>query len=150
MPTLIQNKKAKFDYEILETFGAGIELFGLETKALRSKRASLDGSHVTVRGNEAFLINMSIPPYQASNTPADYDPERNRKLLLTGAELARLSGLEGQKGLTIVPLSVYTKGRKIKVEIAVVRGKKKFDKREILKKRDTEREMRRTLKYRDD
>ena len=107
---------------------------------------SLEGAFVIVRGGEAFLINANIPPYQAKNTPKDYDPLRNRKLLLIKKQIAELAGSEKNKRLTTVPISVYNKGRKIKVEIALVKGKKKFDKRETLKKRETDREIRRTLK----
>ena|SRR3989338_7774992 len=144
---LIQNKKAYFDYEILEKFTAGIELLGFEVKALRNKQGSLEGSYVTVRGGEVYLMHATIPPFQTNNTPKNYDPVRNRKLLLTKKEVGRLASTEGKKGLTIIPVSVYNHRRKIKVEIALVRGKKQFDKREIMKKRETEREIRRTLKY---
>lgn len=143
---MIGNKKARFDYEILETFEAGMELFGFEVKSLRNKQGSLLGAHATVRGGEAFLIGATIPPYQTGNTPESYDPTRNRRLLLTKKELTRLAGLEAQKGLTIVPLSVYNRGQKLKLEIAVARGKKKHDKRETMKRRDTERDIRRLLK----
>ena len=144
---LIHNKKAHLDYEILEKLTAGVELFGFEVKALRGKQGSLEGSFVTVRGGETFLMHASIPPYQAGNTPKGYEPTRNRKLLLTKKEIAMLAGTENKKGLTIIPLSVYNHGRKIKIEIGIARGKKKFDKREALKKRETERDMERTLKY---
>jgi SsrA-binding protein len=143
---LIQNKKAYFNYEILEKMEAGIELFGFEVKSLKNSQGSLDGSHITVRGGEVFVINMQIPPYQPVNTPKDYDPLRNRRLLVTKKEIGRLEKEAEQKGLTIVPISVYNKGRRVKMEIAVVRGKKKYDKREAIKKRDTEREIRRSLK----
>lgn len=143
MSSLIQNKKAYFNYEILEKIEAGIELLGFEVKSLKKGQGSLEGSYVTIRGNEAFVINMQIPPYQPANTPGDYDPLRNRRLLVMKKEIARLSGEENQKGLTIVPLSVYNKGRKVKLEIGIARGKKKYDKRETIKKRDTEREIRR-------
>ena len=143
--SLISNRKAHFNYEILEKFEAGIELLGFEVKALKKSQGSLEGARVTIRGNEAFILNCNIPPYQPQNTPSDYEPERTRKLLLTKKELESLAKIEAQKGLTIVPLSVYNKGRKLKVEIAVVRGKKKFDKRETIKKRDTEREVRRSF-----
>ncbi len=146
MSVLIENKKARLNYEILEEYEAGIELEGFEVKSLRNKRGSLDGAHVVVRGGEAYLLNAHIPPYQPANTPKDYDPYRNRRLLLTKKELAELSGQESKKGLTIVPISVYSKGRKIKLAVAVSRGKKKYDKRETLKKRAVERDMRRTLK----
>lgn len=144
--SLIQNKKAHFNYEILEKIEAGIELLGFEVKSLKKGQGSLEGAHVTVRGNEAFIINMQIPPYQPANTPKDYDPLRNRRLLITKKEIDQLATQESQKGLTIVPLSVYNKGKRIKLEIAIVRGKKKYDKRETIKKRDTDREMRRGLK----
>ena len=144
--SLIQNKKAYFNYEILEKIEAGIELLGFEVKSLKKGQGSLEGSHITIRGNEAFVINMQIPPYQPANTPKDYNPTRNRRLLVTKKEISRLSGEENQKGLTIVPISVYNKGRKLKLEIAIVRGKKKYDKRETIKKRDTDREIRRSLK----
>ncbi len=140
---LLQNRKARFNYELQEKLEAGIELLGLEVKALRAKQGSLEGAYVIVRGNEAFLINSFIPPYQPKNTPKDYDPRRNRKVLLTRKEVTELAGTENKKGLTIVPISVYNKGRKIKVELAIARGKKKYDKRETIKKRDSEREIRR-------
>lgn len=143
---LVENKKVRLNYEILETYPAGIELFGFEVKSLRNGEGSLDGAHVTVRGGEAYLLNATIPAYQQKNAPKDYDPTRNRKLLLSKKELNHLSGLESKKGLTIVPISVYNKGKFLKVDIAVVRGKKKFDKRETLKLRDAKRDIERTLK----
>ncbi|MBX4198401.1 SsrA-binding protein SmpB [Candidatus Parcubacteria bacterium] len=143
MAVLLHNKKVGFDYEILERFEAGLELVGHEVKSLRNKLGSLDGSYVTVRGAEAFIINMSIPAYQQNNIK-NYDPERNRKLLLTKDEILKLASIE--RGLTIVPITVYNKGRKIKIEIASVRNKKKFDKREVMKKKDAKREIERTLK----
>ncbi len=144
MSELLRNKKVHFDYEILDRFEAGIELLGHEVKSLRLHQGSLEGAYVTIRGAEAFIINMSIPPYQVNNLK-DYDSLRLRKLLLTKDEIVKLGAAE--KGLTIVPIAVYNKGRKIKVEIATVRGKKKFDKRQALKKRDDQREIDRTLKY---
>ncbi len=143
---LLENRKARFNFELQEKLEAGIELFGFEVKALRQKQGSLEGAHVIVRGNEAFLINSFIPPYQPKNTPTSYDPRRNRKLLLTRKEVTELESIESKKGLTIVPISVYNKGRKIKVELAIARGKKQFDKRETLKRRDSEREIRREIK----
>ncbi len=146
MTALIRNKKATFDFEILKTFEAGLELFGPEVKSLRNKKASLEGSHVVVRGNEAFLVGATIAPYQPTNTLKDYDPERTRKLLLHKKELTELSSAESQKGLTIVPISVYNKGRNLKLEIAIAKGKKKYDKREILKARDSKKAIERALK----
>lgn len=144
--SLADNKKVFFDYEILETLSAGIELLGMEVRSLRTHSATLDGAYVTIRGGEAFLMQAGIPPYQPSNTPADYDPLRVRKLLLTKKEIRTLGDTESTKGLTIVPIKVYNKGKKVKVDIAIVRGKKKFDKREAIKKRETDRDIRRTLK----
>ncbi|MBY0473317.1 SsrA-binding protein SmpB [Patescibacteria group bacterium] len=143
---LIEHKKARLDYEILEEFEAGIELLGHEVKSIRARHGKLEGSHVVVRGGEAYIVGMHIPPYQAANTPDDYDPDRSRKLLLTKKELPELAAYESQKGLTIVPISVYNKGSKLKVKVAVGRGRKKYDKRAVLKKRDTDRDIRRTLK----
>lgn len=146
MTTLITNRKATFNHEILETLDAGVELLGFEVKALRGNRGSLESAYVTVRGDEAFLMSASIPAYQPKNTPTDYDPERNRRLLLTKKEIASLAG--NAKGLTIVPLSVYNVGRKIKVKLAIVRGKKHFDKRETIKSREAKRDLDRELKNR--
>ncbi len=146
--SLITNHKASFNHEILDKYSAGIELFGFEVKALKQSHGSLEGAHVTVRGNEAFVVGMFIPPYQAGNTPTDYDPYRNRKLLLKKAEIFDLTHIESTKGLTIVPLSVYNKGSKVKLDIASVKGKKKFDKRETIKKRESGRDIERDLKDR--
>ncbi len=146
MATLISNKKAYFNYEIESTMTAGIELFGHEVKSLRNSSGSLDGAHIIVRGGEAFLIGSYIPPYQPSNLKTIYDDKRPRKLLLNKEEINMLANIESKKGQAIIPLSIFTAGKKIKVEVAIAHGKKKFDKRETLKKRDTEREMRREMK----
>jgi SsrA-binding protein len=146
MQALISYKKATLNYEILKHFEAGIELFGYEVKSLRGHLGSLDGSHVTIRGGEAYLIGANIPPYQQANAPKSYEPLRNRRLLLNQKELAELAGTEHQRGLTIVPISVYNKGAKLKLAIGIARGRKKYDKREVLKKRDFKREVERTLK----
>ncbi len=146
MALYVENRKARFDYEILEKYEAGIELLGVEVKSVRGGRASLEGAFVVARGGEAYLLNASIPPYQVGNAPKDYDPLRNRRLLLTKKEITELSGTDKNKSLTIVPLSLYNKGRKIKMEIAVVKGKKKYDKRASIQKRETDREIRRQYK----
>ena len=143
---LLENRKAKFNYEFLEKLDAGIELLGSEVKSLRANLGSLEGAYVIVRGNEAFLIGAYIPAYQPKNTSHGYDERRNRKLLLTKKEIASLVRAEAKKGLTIVPISVYNRGHKLKVTLAIARGKKKFDKRETIKRRETERDMRRELK----
>lgn len=145
---LVEYKKASLKFSPVESFTAGIELLGTEVKALRNKLGSLDGSRVVVRGGEAFLVGMTIPPYQVANTPDTYDPERPRRLLLTKKELHTLSTEEAKKGLTIVPFEVYSVGRLIKAKIAIVRGLGKADRREDLKKRDASRETARVLKNR--
>lgn len=142
----ITNKKAHFDFEILEKFVGGIELLGSEVKIIRKAQGSLLGSYIVVRGGEAFLVGADIPPYQASNTPDDYDRVRPRRLLLTKKEIKTLSDAESKKGTTIIPISFFEKGSKIKLELGIARGKKKFDKRETIKKRDSDREVRREIK----
>ena len=146
MARLVNNKKVKFDFELIDTYEAGMELFGYEVKSLRNKRGSLDGAHVTVRGGEVFLVGATIPPYQPANTPKEYDQERTRKLLMTKKEIEKLEDVESQKGLTIVPISIYNKSRKLKLQIAVARGKKKLDKREAIKKRESKIAIGRMLK----
>ena len=148
MATLIEYKKAGLKFERLQELEAGIELLGHEVKSLRAKQGSLDGSRVVVRGGEAYIVGMSIPPYQASNVPKGYDPERTRRLLLKKSEIALLADQDAKKGLTIVPIEVYTKGRNVKARIAIVRGKNKTDKREDLKRRDAKREAERVMKSR--
>ena len=143
---MIQNKKAYFNYEITEKFTAGIELFGFEVKSVREKKGQLEGAYITIRGGEAYLIGANIPAYQPKNAPTDFDPLRNRKLLLTKKEIKILADIEAKKGLTIVAIAVYNTGRKLKLEIGIAKGKKSFDKRETIKKRETDREIRRTLK----
>jgi SsrA-binding protein len=143
---LIEYKKAGLKYAVVEDLTAGIELTGAEVKTLRSKQGKLDGSRVVIRGGEAFIIGLSIPPYQQGNTSAGYDPSRPRKLLLKKSEIAHLADEESKKGLTIVPLEVYNAGRYLKVRIAVVRGKSKSDKREDLKRKDAQREMDRAMR----
>lgn len=144
--TLIEYKKAFLKYAPLESYQAGLELVGHEVKALRAKQGSLDGARIVVRGGEAWLLGMTIPPYQAKNTPREYDPERSRRLLLKKQEVAELADAEGKKGLTIVPLEVYNNKGLIKVRVAIVRGKGKADRREDIKKRDADRERERALK----
>ena len=146
----VRNDKAHFDYDLLEKFEAGLQLLGLEVKSLKLGRAQLQGSHVIIRGGEAFWVGGMIHPYQPANTPADYDPSRTRKLLLNKKEIAHLQVKSQAEGLTIIPLSVYNKERAIKFEIALARGRKKFDKRQVLKKRVAERDMDRALKGRRD
>ena len=146
MPTFAENRQARFRYEIMETLEAGLELAGHEVKAIKSGRMNIAGSFVIVRGGQPFLSGATISPYQPANLAAGYDPMRWRKLLLTKSEITTLAGIEAKKGLTIIPLRVYSKGRSIKLAIGVARGRKGHDKREHLKRREIDREIRRTLK----
>jgi SsrA-binding protein len=147
MTILAENKKAYFNYEILEKFEAGISLIGQEVKSLKTRGVNLAGSYVILRGEEVFWVGSHIHPYQPKNAPPDYNPERWRKLLLKKSEIKYLIGKSKQKGLTLVPLRLYTtKSGKIKLEFAIAKGKKKIDKRELIKKREVEREIRRALK----
>lgn len=141
-----ENRRARFDYEFLETFDAGIELLGLEVKSVRSGKASIAGSFVVIRGGEAFLLGADIPPYQPNNLPPGYEADRTRKLLLKKEEIARLAGAGNAERLTIVPLKLYNKHGLVKLELALARSKKKADKRQAIKKREVKREIRRTLK----
>lgn len=137
------NKRAYFDYEILETYEAGIELLGFEVKSIKTGRINLAGSYVLINKNEAWLLNTDIPPYQPKNTPEDYNPKRTRRLLLRKIEIDNLIGKTHEKGLTLIPLKVYTKGRGIiKLEIGLGKSRKKKDKRDLLKKREDKKEMR--------
>lgn len=146
MQALALNKRARYDYQILETWQAGLVLKGFEVKAIKTGHISLQGAYVVIKDNEAFLINAHIPPYQPANTPDDYDSRRSRKLLLTKREIKSLIGKTKQKGLTLLPLRVYNKKGKVKIEIGLGKGKKKRDKRENIKKREAEREMQKMLK----
>jgi len=146
MSHLAENKRAGFDYEILEKFEAGIVLIGTEVKSIKSGHMSLAGSYVVSKNNELYLINANVPPYQPKNAPKDYDPLRSRKILIQKSEIAHLADKVHERGLTLLPLNVYTKGGKIKLEFGLALGKKKIDKRERIKKRDTDREIERNLK----
>ena len=125
MQTLISNRRARFDFEILDTYEAGVELYGFEVKAIRAGSGTLEGAHVIVRGGEAYLVGASIAPHQPANAPAHYDPERARRLLLSRREIEELREVGDQKGLTTVPIMVHSKGRNVKLRLAVARGKKK-------------------------
>jgi len=143
---LIRNKKAGFNFELLERFEAGVELLGTEVKSLRNGQGKLEGSYVIVRGDEAYLVGASIPAFQKANAPKDYEPERVRRLLLKKKEILELFTESEKRGLTVVPVRWYNKKSKLKLEIAVGRGKKKHDKREAIKGRDTKRSIERILK----
>lgn len=146
--SLLENKKAGLEYELGEKYEAGIELHGFEVKTLREKHGSLIGSYVLVKDGQAYLLGAFIPPYQEKNAPTGFDPKRTRTLLLSKKELRTLTQEVKEKGLTLVPLSLYNKGTKIKLGFALGRGKKKYDKRETLKKKTVDRETRREHKLR--
>lgn len=146
MSTYIRNRKATFNYEVLETFEAGVILRGYEVKSVRASKGKLDGSYVIIRGGEAFLVGASITAFQVANTPKSYDPEQPRKLLLSKKQLAKIEQQVETARLTCIPISLYNNNGKIKLEIALARGKKKADKRESIKARDSKREIQRTLK----
>ena len=143
MPVLATNKKAHFDYEILQTFEAGLQLTGQEVKSAKKGSAKLKGSYVVITGDEAFLLNMHIPKYAKAGSIPNYDPYRSRKLLLKRKELDLLIGKKNEKGLTLIPTKLYTKYGKIKLEFGIGRGKKKYEKKETIKKRDLDREIKR-------
>jgi SsrA-binding protein len=141
---LASNRKARHDYEILETVEAGLQLAGTEVKAARQGRVQLKDSYVELRDGQAFLIGAHIGAYTHGNRE-NHEPERPRKLLLHKKEIDRLFGQVQQKGLTVVPLEIYLKGPWVKAELALVRGKKLYDKRETEKRKDLDREMRQAL-----
>jgi len=140
-----ENKKAGFDYNILEKYEAGIVLFGQEVKSIKTGHINLSGSYVSLRGEEPYLIGVKVPPYQPNNAGADYNQERERKLLLNKKEINYLIGKANQKGFSLIPLKIYEKNGRIKLEFGLAKGKKKYDKKEKIKKRDTERETAREL-----
>jgi len=148
MKVLADNKKAYFNYEILEKFEAGISLVGQEVKSLKTRGVNLAGSYVVIKNNEVLWIGAKIPAYQPKNAPSNYNPERSRKLLLRKKEIKYLIGKTKQKGLTLIPLRIYTKDGKIKLEFGIGKGLKKLDKRELIKKRGVEREIQKALKLR--
>lgn len=146
MTVFIENRKAHFNYSIEETFEAGIELVGHEVKSIRNGQGNLSAAFCVIRGGEAFILGMHIPPYQTNNTDPTYDPDRTRRLLLNKKEIKRLADKDDIKGLTLIPISLYSKNHRIKVSVSVCRGKKVFDKRETIKKRDLDRELAREFK----
>lgn len=143
--TIATNRKAYHDYHILDTYEAGIVLTGTEIKSIRAGRVNLRDSYATVRDGEVWLINAHIAPYSHGHRE-NHEPRRDRKLLLHRREINRLIGKVQEKGWTMVPLRLYLKNNRAKVELALVRGKKQYDKRKAIAKRDYEREMRRAVK----
>ena len=146
MPTIAHNKRARFDYEILETIEAGIALFGHEVKSIKTGHVSLQGSFVTIHGNNLVLTNALIPFYPFAGDPSHTDPTRSRQLLIKKSEAKRLIGKVRTSGLTLIPLRVYTKGHLVKVEFALAKGKKEYDKRATTQKREANRKIARAMR----
>ena len=142
----LTNKRALFKYKILEEFEAGISLLGLEVKSIKSGKGILTGSYVVVRGGEVYLIGAQIPAYQPKNTPKDYDDQRIRKLLLKKSEINYLIGKTKTKGLTLIPLKIYSKKGIIKIVFGLGKVLKKYDKREKIKDQDVKRKIARALR----
>jgi len=139
MAEYANNSKAHFDYEILETIEAGLVLEGHEVKSVKTGKASIKGSYVKIVNGEPYLIGANISPYQPANTPKDYDPQRSRKLLLSKKEISVLTGTSQAHGLTLVPLKIYANKGRLKLLVGIARGKKKYDKREAIKRKDVQR-----------
>ena len=137
------NRRARFDYEILDTFEAGMVLLGSEVKSLRAGKASINEAYVAMRSNEAWLESMTIPPYAYSHG-GGHEPTRTRKLLLQRREIDRIGAKMREQGLTLIPTQVYFLNGKAKVELGLAKGKRRFDKRQSIKKREQEREMQRS------
>ncbi|MFH1255036.1 MAG: SsrA-binding protein SmpB [bacterium] len=148
MPVLAINKRANFDYDIQETYEAGLELFGHEVKSVKTGHVSLKGSYVVFKRRagknlpEAYLINSHIPQYKQAGKILNYEPARPRKLLLKKKEISYLIGKKDEQGLTLIPVKIYTKRSFIKLEFGVGKGRKKYDKREVIKKRELDRQVR--------
>ncbi len=143
-----ENKKATYDYEILEKFEAGLVLIGQEVKSIKTGHINLAGSYVVIRANQPELVGAKIPAYQPKNAPADYNPERSRKILLNKKEIDYLTGKVNERGFSLIPLKIYGKNGRVKIEFGLAKGKKKFNKKESIKNRDVERDIDRELKSR--
>jgi SsrA-binding protein len=146
MSSLIYNKRANFDYDISETYEAGIVLFGHEVKSIKAGQASLRGAFVTLKNAghklpEVYLTNAHIPLYKKASIPKNYDPDRPKKLLIKKKEIKHLIGKKNEQGLTLVPIKIYTKHNLVKLEFGIGRGRKKIDKRELIKKREIDKSI---------
>jgi len=142
---IIRNKKARFEYEILDTFEAGVVLKGTEVKSVRQKNVNIQESYARIKNGEVFLVGMNISPYDKGNR-FNHDPLRERKLLLHKQEIKRLTGKLAERGFTLVPLRMYMKNGKVKVELGLARGKNVHDKRKTIQERDMKRDMQRDIK----
>ena len=144
MAKLVLNKRASYDYFLLDRYECGVVLTGAEVKSIRGGRVSLQDSFVRVKNNEAYLVNAYINPYNFADS-RHYDPRRERKLLLHKKQISELAAMVGGKNTTIVPVSMYDKNNSIKVEVAIGKGKKQFDKRAAIKKKDMDKKVRQEL-----
>jgi len=144
-PILIENRQARFEYDIIEKYDAGLALLGGEVKSIQAGRMNLTGSIIRFDKDGLALMNADIPPYQPGNTPKEYDPKRSRLLLLKKSEMVKIADYLSEKTLTILPISVYNKGNLIKLQLGVGKKRKKSDKREAIKTRETKREMDRSM-----
>lgn len=145
MKVFSENKKAFYNYNILEKYEAGVVLFGQEVKSIKTGHINLAGSYVVLKGGEPYLVGIKVPPYQPNNAGADYNESRERKLLLNKKEINYLIGKSAQRGFSLIPLKIYEKNGRIKIEFGLAKGKRKFDKKEKIKSRDVEREVNREL-----
>jgi len=145
-PTFADNRQARFNYEILETFEAGIELLGTEVKSIRTGQANLRDAFAIIRDGEVMLLNLYVAPHHTTSTNFNHTPTRTRKLLMRRQEISKLIGKVEQKGLTLVPLRIYLKNGWIKVSVALARSKKLYDKREDIRKREDNRDIARAMK----
>ncbi|WP_017327351.1 SsrA-binding protein SmpB [Synechococcus sp. PCC 7336] len=146
--TLVDNRRSRFEYELLDTYEAGLELMGTEVKSIRSGRVNLQDAFALVRDGEAWLLNMHIAPHETASRSFNHDPTRRRKLLLHKKEINKIAAALQQKGLTLVPLRLVLSNGWIKIHMAVARGKKLYDKRQSLKEKQVKRETQRALKER--
>lgn len=146
MPTLATNKYVRSDYDLLEEYEAGLVLTGPEVKSAKAGQVNMKGTYISVRGNEMIIRGLHISPYKPAGPRPDYDPTQDRKLLLHTREIKRLIGKSKEGGLTLVPISLYTKGDLVKLSFAVARGRKKYEKREAIKRKEVDREVRRIMK----
>lgn len=143
---IITNRKARFEYEILQTYEAGMVLQGTEVKSLRAGKANMVDSYAVVKNGEVFLLSLHINEYEQGNIN-NHEPTRDRKLLLNKNEIRKINSKLNEKGLTLIPLSLYFKAGKVKVELGLCKGKKVYDKRETIAKRDFQRDQERKIKY---
>jgi len=146
MSELVSNRKARYDYQILDTLEAGMELVGTEVKSLRQHGGSMQDAYATIDNDELWLYNLSIAPYLSGHISMQHEERRKRRLLVHKKEIKHLKKLTQEKGSTIIPLSIYTKGSYIKIQIAVAKGKKQYDKRQAIKKREETKSIERIMR----